>query len=153
MPSPAMHKMAFPIETPSAYKFWASRHKCNRAKAIISFSLNLSDANQNLRRHGFQFHLRRRALQAYGAYVAMPEMSSMPFSPMSVPWWECMPEVPIEPPSGRYGLWIDDTIWVDPELWQEWIPDNPLNEETQDDDTTGNDSEEAADPSGDIADK
>lgn len=152
MPTPDMHKMAFPIVTPEAYRFWGSRHKCNRAKAIISFSTTLSDANQNLRRFGFHFHARRRALQAYGAYVAMPNMSSIPFSPMSVPWWECMPEHPIDPPLGTWALWVDDSIWLDPEQWQEWIPDNPL-KENNDDDTTSNDSEEVADTTGDIADK
>lgn len=153
MPSPAMHKMAYPIETPEAYKFWASRHKCNRVKAIISFSENLRDANDNLRRHGFQRHLRRRALLAYGAYVAMPEMTAIPFSPMSIPWWICMPEEPIQPPLGRWALWIDDTIWQDPENWQEWIPDNPLNEEIQNDDSIGDSNEETVDPSGDFTDK
>lgn len=153
MPSPAMHKMAFPIVTPEALKFWGSRHKCNRAKAIISFSVDIPDANQNLRRYGFHRHLRRRALLAYSAYVAMPDMTTIPFSPMSIPWWECMPEEPIVPPLGHWALWIDDTIWQDPEKWQEWIPDNPLNEETQDDDTTGNDSKEATNSSGDITDQ
>lgn len=153
MPSPAMHKMAFPIETPDAYRFWASRHKCNRAKAIISFSRTLKDANQNLRKAGFQFHIRRRALQAYGAYVAMPGMQSMPYSPISIPWYECMPEHPIDPPLGSFALWIDDEIWLDPEKWVEWIPDDPLKEETQHDDTTDNSTEETSDTTGDITDK
>ena len=153
MPTPPMHRMAYPIETPEAYAFWGSRHRCNRVKAIIAFSENLAEANHNLRRHKFQFHLRWRALQAYGNYVAHPDMTGIPFTPAPIPWWECMPWTPLPKPDGTWAIWVDDTMWLDPRQWEEWIPDPKPLEETTNDDTTSNGNEETSDSIGNITDQ
>lgn len=84
-------RLNFPIETDEAKKFWASQHRCNRAKSIIAFSLNLENANDNLRRWNFRRHFRRRALAAFGQYVAQPAMTGIPFSEMEDLWWDEMP--------------------------------------------------------------
>lgn len=123
MPSPQMHKYHYPIETEEAKRFWASRHKCNRMKAIIAFSEDLPDANFNLRRMGFQAHLRFRAINAYKNYVARPSMLGIPFTPATIPWYECLPKHELPPPSGKYALWLDDTVWVDVSDWEEWKND------------------------------
>ena len=120
MSTPSMHKYAYPIETEEAKKFWASRHVCNRIKAIIAFSKNLTDANSNLRRSGFQRHLRKRALNAWQHYVNMPNMDLVPFTPLGVDWWDCLPMTPEPPPSGRWVKWDDAEKWLDPEKWIEW---------------------------------
>ena len=120
MSTPPMHKYAYPIETAEAKKFWASRHVCNRIKAIIAFSKNLTDANSNLRRSGFQRHLRKRALNAWQHYVNMPNMDLVPFTPLGVDWWDCLPMTPEPPPSGRWVKWDDAEKWLDPEKWIEW---------------------------------
>lgn len=83
-------KLNFPVETKEAQAFWASKHKCNRLKAIIAFSLNEKNAIDNMRRHGFQTHLRQRALAAYKQYIASPTMTSIPFSEMEDEWWNNM---------------------------------------------------------------
>lgn len=147
MPTPPMHKYAYPIETPEAYKFWASRHVCNQVKAIISFSRNLNEANDNLRKSGFQRHFRKRAINAWQHYVGMPEMDRIPFTPMGIEWWDCMPHTPEPPPTGRWVRWIDDEKWTDPQQWVEWKEDTPPLPlgENKNDDTSGNDSEKAAD--------
>lgn len=84
-------KLNYPIETPEALEFWASNHKCNRIKAIIAFSLNLDNANDNLRRFNFARQFRVRALNNFCMYVNQPDMQGIPFSDMKTPWWEEMP--------------------------------------------------------------
>lgn len=120
MATPTMHKYTYPIETPEAHKFWGSRHVCNRVKAIIAFSRDLTEANSNLRRSGFQRHFRKRALNAWQHFVAMPDMTTVPFTPLGVDWWDCMPHTPEPPPSGRWVKWQDAEQWLDPERWAEW---------------------------------
>lgn len=90
VPSP-LYKLNYPIETEAAYKFWDSNHKANKCKAVIAFSLDLDNANDNLRRHGFARQFRKRALAAFGQYVNNPSMSGIPFSEMKDKWWEEMP--------------------------------------------------------------
>lgn len=125
MPTTPMHKMPFPIETPNAYKFWASRHVCNRVKAIISFSLDREDAMHNLRRFGFPYHFRARAWNAWQHFVARPDMDNIPFTPLGVPWWECIPNE-VQPGKGSWVLWDDSTEWIDSNEWIEWIDEpNP----------------------------
>lgn len=116
-----MHKMPFPIQTEAALKFWASRHKCNRMKAIIAFSTDLVDANNNLRRFGYKRFWRLRALNNFGMYVNQPSMANIPLSAMEVPWWKCMPYVPAKPIN--LCLWIDTEIWIDTNHWTEVCPD------------------------------
>ncbi|MGL5015957.1 MAG: hypothetical protein ACRC6V_17015 [Bacteroidales bacterium] len=127
MPNPSMHKMAYPIETEAAYKFWGSRHVCNRVKAIISFSTDIEDALLNLRRHGFtSYHFRKRATDTWGSWVARPDMDTIPFTPLGVDWWDCLSGEPAPGPNGRWALWMDEVDWTDTEKWIEWIPDqNP----------------------------
>lgn len=84
-------KLNYPITTPEAKAMWASRHKCNRMKAIIAFSLNLANANDNLRRAGYTLQWRKKAIKAFKTYVNKPTMAGVPFSQISTPWWECMP--------------------------------------------------------------
>lgn len=93
-------KLNYPITTELQMKFWGSRHKCNRMKSIISFSLDLQDASDNLRRHGYKLLWRQKAIFHFGQYVNTPDMVGMPFTPMEVPWWKCMPyaEIPPVPP-------------------------------------------------------
>lgn len=124
MATPPMHKLAFPIETPEAYKFWASRHVCNRVKAIISFSKDTEDALRNLRRFGFDsYHFRKRAVDTWGLWVAKPEMNVIPFTPMSIPWWDCISGEPQPGPTGRWATWMDNVDWTDTTDWVEWLPD------------------------------
>lgn len=123
MATPPMHKMAYPIETREAYNFWSSRHVCNRIKAIIAFSKDLDDANRNLRRFGFPRGVRTRAVNAWQYYVNMPEMDRVPFTPLGIDWWDCLPNTPEPPPNGRWVKWADAEKWLDPEKWVEWIED------------------------------
>lgn len=124
MPNPIMHKLAYPIETEQAYKFWASKHVCNRVKAIISFSPNKEDALHNLRRSGFtSYHFRKRAVDTWGLWVGRPEMDTIPFTPLGIEWWECLSGEPEPGPNGRWALWMDEVDWTDTEKWVEWIPD------------------------------
>ncbi|MGL5564207.1 MAG: hypothetical protein ACRDC4_00570 [Plesiomonas sp.] len=130
MTSPAMHKMAYPIETPEAFKFWASRHICNRLKAIICFSKDEEDAKRNLRRFGYPYHFRARAWNAYQNLVKNPDMTKIEFTPMGIPWWDCMPTAPLPPPKGRWILWNDRDLWEEttPDPWDnkwiEWVDDD-----------------------------
>lgn len=115
---PEMFKLNYPITTPEAKAFWASRHKCNKMKSIIAFSLDLKNANDNLRRAGYNTHWRKRALNNFGNFVNKPDMTDIPFTEMDVPWWVCMPYDPtIDPPISC--LWVDQDIWVDPSNWKE----------------------------------
>lgn len=118
---PSMHKYKFPIVTEQAQRFWASKHKCNRMKAIIAFSEDLFDANHNLKRMGYKRMWRLRALNNFGTYVANPDMTNIPLSPMEVPWWKCMPYVPVAPVN--LCLWVDKDVWVDAQHWTEICPD------------------------------
>lgn len=78
----------YPIETEEAQKFWASPHTLNQLKAIIAFSLNEKNANDNLRRYGYKLQFRKRALKAYSQYINSPSMSSIPFTSGVVNWWD-----------------------------------------------------------------
>lgn len=129
MPSPSMHKYTYPIETEEAKKFFASRHICNRVKAIIAFSKTPEDALRNLRNNlpkefnHNNHHFRRRAVHAFQHYVNQPDMTNVPFSPISIPWWECIPKEPVPPAKGHWVKWEDAEKWLDPEQWVEWIDD------------------------------
>lgn len=86
------YKLNYPITTDLAFEFWGSKHLMNRAKAIIAFSLNLENANDNLRRKGrFPIVQRDRLLRHFGKYVNNPTMENIPLSP-EVPdrydYWE-----------------------------------------------------------------
>lgn len=90
VPSP-LFRLNFPVETPAAYKFWASNHKANKVKAIIAFSLDADNANDNLRRYGYYKLFRDRALKAFVQYVNNPSMAGVPYSELKDPWWREMP--------------------------------------------------------------
>ncbi|MGL4520256.1 MAG: hypothetical protein ACRCUJ_11410 [Phocaeicola sp.] len=131
MPNPPMHKYDFPIVTTEAYKFWASRHICNRMKAIVSFSKNIESAKQNLRRQGYPYHFRARALHAYQNFVGHPEMDKIEFTPLGMHWWDCMPKTPLPPGKGRWILWEDRELWEETrgdewDKWVEWIAEDDL---------------------------
>jgi hypothetical protein len=85
------YKLNFPIETKEAQKFWASELKLNRIKAIIAFSLDLKNANDNLRRFKYYRQFRKKALKHFGKYVNQPDMKNIPFSQMKDKWWNEMP--------------------------------------------------------------
>lgn len=120
---PELFKLNYPIETTEAKKFWASRHLCNRVKAIVAFSLNLDNANDNLRRAGYPRGFRKRAVNAWQHYVNMPDMQKVPFTPLGVPWWDCIPNTPEPPPLGSWVKWNDAEKWLDPDKWVEWVED------------------------------
>lgn len=86
-----MFKLNYPVETPEALDFWNSNIKLNKIKAIIAFSLNLDNANDNLRRRGYYRQFRKRALSAFGQYVNQPDMKNVPMNDMEDKWWEEMP--------------------------------------------------------------
>ena len=129
MPTPPMHKYSYPIETEEAKKFFASRHICNRVKAIVAFSRNPEDALRNLRNNlpkKFNHnnnHFRRRAVLAFQNYINQPDMKNIPFSPLEIPWWDCIPREPLPPLKGHWVKWEDAEKWLDPEQWIEWIDD------------------------------
>lgn len=81
------YKNGFPVETPQARQFWASRHRNNRFKAIIAFSVDKEDALRNMRRRGYPRGVRNKAWEAFGQYVRDPDMLNIPFSNPSVPYW------------------------------------------------------------------
>lgn len=115
-----LNVLNYPITTPEAKKMWGSRHKCNKMKSIIAFSLDLSNANDNLRRYGYTLQWRKKAIANFGQYVNSPEMLAVPFSEMSTPWWVCMPfDVPVDP---NVAIWMDAMNWIDLNTW-----DNPYN--------------------------
>ncbi|ELQ8980640.1 hypothetical protein R3B00_001302 [Klebsiella pneumoniae] len=87
----AEYKLNYPIETDEAKKFWESRHRLNRIKAIIAFSLDLDNANDNLRREGYHNTYRRKYLDLYQCYVNRPDMQSIPFSGLDELWYEPKP--------------------------------------------------------------
>ncbi len=84
----------YPIETDIQKKFWGSRHKCNRAKAIIAFSYDKHNAMNNMQRiMGWRYFWRERAWNAFGHFVNTPDMGGIPFSEGSTAYWECMPNI------------------------------------------------------------
>lgn len=83
-----------PNTTPEAEKFWASKHVCNHTKAIIAFSHDLKNANDNLRRYGYTRGWRTKALYHFGKYVNKPTMAGVPFTELETPWYEEMFFVP-----------------------------------------------------------
>ncbi len=89
--APLGYKLNYPIETPEAVKFWKSRHKCNRAKAICAFSLDEENALRNFTRHGYTHMWAKRAVESFGMYCAQPDMTGIPFSEMSEKTGDCMP--------------------------------------------------------------
>lgn len=109
----------FPTTTPEAQKFWASKHKCNKAKAIMAFSKDLRNANWNLIQYGYTNSWRSKIFAHYGKYVNQPSMVGIPFTPLSIPWWECLGEVPgdfiplpnVPIPSAAY--WNDLARWIE----------------------------------------
>lgn len=88
---PELYRLNYNIETPEAEAFWASRHKANRAKAIMAFSLDLDNANDNYRRWNYPRQFRKRALLNFCMYVNKPDMKGIPLSPLDSPWWIEMP--------------------------------------------------------------
>lgn len=111
-----LNTLNYPIETELAKKFWASKHKCNKVKSIIAFSLNLDNANDNLRRYGYTLSWRKKAIRHFGKYVSQPAMDGIPFSELSTPWWECMGQDPTPPPP-FVVLWMDSMNWQDAMTW------------------------------------
>lgn len=121
-----MNTLNYPIETELQKKFWGSKHKCNKMKSIIAFSTDLFNANDNLRRYGYTYAWRKKALRAFGLYINTPSMVGIPFSELSDTWWDCMPVegYPPIPPnytdvsefddSGGYGFWEE----VAPNHWK-----------------------------------
>lgn len=87
----SMFRLNYPVETPEALDFWNSNIKTNKIKAIIAFSLDLENANDNLRRRGYYRQYRKRALAAFGQYVNQPAMTGIPMSDMKDKWWEEIP--------------------------------------------------------------
>lgn len=89
----------YPIETPIQIKFWASRHKCNEAKAVIAFSYDEENAHRNMRRLlGWTYFFRKRALDSFSQYLNTPSMAGIPFSEGDTAYWECMPGGGGKPP-------------------------------------------------------
>lgn len=89
-----LYKLNYPVETADAKKFWGSNHKCNRMKAIMAFSLNLENANDNYRRYGYTRAWRAKALAAFKEDVNKPKMENMQFYELSDAYWDIMPYVP-----------------------------------------------------------
>ncbi|MGL5014613.1 MAG: hypothetical protein ACRC6V_10040 [Bacteroidales bacterium] len=127
-----LKRLPFPVVTPEAKKFWASKHTCNRAKACIAFSKTREQAHRLMKRWlpSFCYHKRERAWNAWQNHKNMPTMEMVPFTPMSIPWWECLPRTPEPPPVGHWALWMDDKNWVDTSSstgadnkWVEWLGD------------------------------
>ncbi|MGG7954782.1 hypothetical protein PGN61_20980 [Klebsiella aerogenes] len=82
------YKLNFPIKTDEANKFWSSHHKLNKVKAVIAFSLNVDNANDNLRRYGFTRGFRERCLMKYSKYIKQPDMKNIPFSLLLPEWYK-----------------------------------------------------------------
>ncbi len=89
--APFGYKLNYPIETPEAIKFWESRHKCNRAKAICAFSLDEENALRNFTRRGYTHMWAKRAVESFGMYCAQPDMTGIPFSDIDESTGDCMP--------------------------------------------------------------
>ena len=122
-----LNTLNYPIETEEARLFWASRHKCNKMKSIIAFSLDLDNANDNLRRFGYTLQWRKKAIRAFGQYANLPHMAGIPFSEISTPWWECMP---VNGDVNKSVLrWMDRMQWLDdPKEWEGLLKSIPKEE-------------------------
>lgn len=119
-----LSRLNWPITTEAEKAIWGSRHKCNRMKAIIGFSLNLDNANDNLRRFGYTRSWRRKAILNFHRYCGN-DSGPYPFtlddlSEISTPWWVCMPytesDKPVDPPA-ELRAWIDSEDWTDTKNW------------------------------------
>lgn len=80
--------LGVPITTEQQMKMWGSKHVCNHTKAIIAFSNNMKEANDNLRRYGYTRGWRLKSLYHYGKYVNKPDLASVPFTEITTPWWK-----------------------------------------------------------------
>lgn len=122
-----LNTLNYPIETEAAKKFWASKHKCNKMVSIIAFSLNLDNANDNLRRFGYTLQWRKKAIRAFGAHVNQPTMAGIEFHELSKPWWECMP---VNGNVNKSVLrWMDRMQWLDdPKEWEGLLKSIPKEE-------------------------
>ena len=135
-----LNTLNFPITTDLQFKFWGSRHKCNKMKSIIAFSLNLSNANDNLRRYGYTLSWRKKALKAFAKYINTPSMVGITFSEVSDPWWICMPYTPDDSVIDRLlKIWEDEELWGDDLPWMEFLETlpEPLLKEWLDEDPWG----------------
>ena len=71
----------FSISTELQVKFWGSRNKSNRAKALISFSKDERNAMDNMRRNTAWLNGRRKRMwEQYGQFVNTPSMEGIPFT-------------------------------------------------------------------------
>ncbi|HDU5574526.1 TPA: hypothetical protein RFV54_001059 [Klebsiella aerogenes] len=82
------YRLNFPIETEQAQLFWASYHKLNRVKAIIAFSLDEDNANDNLRRFGFTRGFREICLKKYKQHIGDHKMLNIPYSVIASEWYK-----------------------------------------------------------------
>lgn len=114
-----LYKLNYPIETEDAYKFWKSKHKANQCKAIIAFSLNLSNANDNLRRYGYSRDFRERALKNFCMYVNNPSMSGIPYTELTTPWYIDMPYRESSLCDISVSGWVDSNLWNDNNRWED----------------------------------
>lgn len=81
MSAPLRSTPNYPIETETQVKFWGSRNKENRAKALIAFSVDRGNAFQNMRRKtDWLYGYRKRMWDKYGQYVNTPSLSGVPFT-------------------------------------------------------------------------
>ena len=106
-----------PMTSELAIKFFGSKHRCNRAKAIIALSETEKDAISNLQRYGYTRAWRERAMFSFKQYVNTPTFSGVPFSETDTPYWQCMPIVtadtpPPTPPIRRFDLQLNPTTRV-----------------------------------------
>lgn len=83
----------YPIETPEAFAFWNSDHKCNMAKAFIAFCIDEANFEELAKRHGYTREWRDRMWAAFGVYVDDPDMLTIPFTELETHYWECMPNL------------------------------------------------------------
>ncbi|EBW2292206.1 hypothetical protein DFV88_24800 [Salmonella enterica subsp. enterica serovar Newport] len=74
------YKHNYEIKTPLQIKFWSSAHRDNRIKAIIAFSLDYDNANDNLRRAGYTFGYRHKKLEEYKQYINHYDFADVPYS-------------------------------------------------------------------------
>ena len=107
-------RLNYPIETDEAYKFWSSKHRLNRIKAIMAFSLDLGNANDNLRRRGYSRCYRKRFLIHYESIINNPKMDNIPFSDGSDVWWNPQPiiTIPADSLSGKGLVKNSDTDYA-----------------------------------------
>ncbi|EBA3920930.1 hypothetical protein EE88_21615 [Salmonella enterica] len=73
-------KHNYEIRTPLQIKFWSSSIKDNRVKAIIAFSLDYENAQENLRRAGYTYGWRQRKLEEYKQYINHYDFADVPYS-------------------------------------------------------------------------